>query len=126
MGGVYGEDLIPDFIFMKFRFGAWTVSAFLLAFALFPVKSFASTKEDNNRLVFYGVGIGFGAIMCDFVENKVIDISIARIAISNIRSEMKTDSTYTELPLGPVRVQSVKDGFNASVKEMSGCSLRFD
>ena len=109
---------------MKFRFGAWTVSAFLLTFALFPVNSFASTEENNNRLVFYGVGIGFGALMCDFLGNEIIDDTLARIAISNIRSEMRTDSTYTEYPLGPVRTQSVKDGFNASVKEMSGCSLR--
>ena len=75
-------------------------------------------------MTFYGVGIGFGALMCDFLENEIIDYTLARIALSNIRSEMRTESTYTEYPLGPVRTQSVKDGFNAAVKEMSGCNLR--
>ena len=75
-------------------------------------------------MIFYGVGIGFGALMCDFLENEIIDCTLARMAVSNIRSEMRTNSTYTEYPLGPVRTQSVKDGFNAAVKEMSGCNLR--
>ena len=109
---------------MKFRFSTWAVVASLLTISLFPLNSFASTEEDNNRLVFYGVGIGFGALMCDFLDNEIIDSTLARIALSNIRSEMRTDSTYTEYPLGPVRTQSVKDGFNAAVKEMSGCNLR--
>ena len=109
---------------MKFSFGAWAIAASLLTFTLFPANSFASTEEVNNRLIFYGIGIGFGALMCDFLENEIIDYTLARIALSNIRSEMRTDSTYTEYPLGPVRTQSVKDGFNASVKEMSGCNLR--
>ena len=116
--------MIPQFVVMKFRFRTWAVSAALLTFALFPVNSFASNEEDNQRLIFYGIGIGFGALMCDFVDNEIIDDTLARIAVSNIRSEMKTDITYTEYPLGPVRTQAVKDGFNASVKEMSGCSLR--
>ena len=109
---------------MKFRFSTWAVVASLFTIAFFPLNSFASTEEDNNRLTFYGVGIGFGALMCDFLENEKIDYTLARIALSNIRSEMRTDSTYTEYPLGPVRTQSVKDGFNAAVKEMSGCNLR--
>ena len=116
--------MVSHIVSMKSHLTTWAVAASLLAIALFPVNSFASTEEENNRLVFYGVGIGFGALMCDFLENEIIDKTLARIAISNIRSEMRTDSTYTEYPLGPVRTQSVKDGFNASVKEMSGCSLR--
>ena len=109
---------------MKFRFSTWAVVASLLTIALSPLNSFASIEEDNNRLIFYGVGIGLSALMCDFLENEIIDYTLARIALSNIRSEMRTESTYTEYPLGPVRTQSVKDGFNAAVKEMSGCNLR--
>ena len=109
---------------MKFRFSTWAVVASLLTISLFPLNSFASTEEDNNRFIFYGVGIGWGTILCDFLKNEIIDYTLARIALSNIRSEMRTDSTYTEYPLGPVRTQSVKDGFNAGVKEMSGCNLR--
>ena len=110
---------------MKFSFGAWAIAASLLTFTLFPANSFASTEEVNNRLIFYGIGIGFGALMCDFLENNLIDQTTADIAIANMRSDLRTDSTYTEYPLGPVRSQSVKDGFNAGVREMSGCSLRF-
>ena len=64
--------MIPQFVLMKFRFRTWAVSAALLTFALFPVNSFASNEEDNQRLIFYGIGIGFGALMCDFLDNEII------------------------------------------------------
>lgn len=81
--------------------------------------------EDRNRLIFYGVGMGFGSLMCDFVENNLIDKTTAEIAILNMRTEMKTDASYTEYKIGPIRRQAVKDGFNAAVKEMSSCRLKF-
>ena len=110
---------------MKLRLCALAFGVSLLTPALFPVSAFASTVEDRNRLIFYGVGIGFGSLMCDFVENSLIDKTTAEIAISNMRTEMKTDASYTEYKLGPIRRQAVKDGFNAAVKEMSSCRLKF-
>ena len=110
---------------MKFSLSSWAITASLLTFTVFPASSFASTEEDNNRMMFYGMGMGMGVLMCDFLLNDMIDRTMAGIYISNMRSELRTESVYTEYPLGPVRSQSVKDGFNAGVKEMSGCSLRF-
>ena len=76
-------------------------------------------------MIFYGMGIGFGALMCDFLGNDVISKTIADMAVSNMRSELKVDGPYTEPRLGPIRRQAVKDGFNAAVKETGSCSLKF-
>ena len=110
---------------MKLRFCSLALGVSLLTPALFSVSVFASTVEDRNRLIFYGIGIGFGSLMCDFVENNIMDKTTAEIAISNMRTEMKTGTSYTEYKLGTIRRQAVKDGFNAAVKEMSSCRLRF-
>lgn len=110
---------------MKLRLCSLALGFSLLTPALFPVSAVASTVDDRNRLIFYGVGIGFGSLMCDFVENGLIDKTTAEIAISNMRSEMKTDASCTEHKLGPIRRQAVKDGFNAAVKKMSSCRLKF-
>ena len=110
---------------MNFRFCAFVLAAASLVSSLQSPMAIASTEEESNRLMFYGVGIGFGALMCDFLENKILDQTMAGIVISNMRSEMKTGSSYTEYKLGPIRRQAVKDGFNASVKEMSECDLKF-
>lgn len=110
---------------MTYRLCAFAIAAASLVLPLHSSAVFASTEEDNTRMLFYGMGAGIGALMCDFLENEILDQTTARIAVSNMRSEMKTDSIYTEYLLGPIRRQAIKDGFNASVKQMSGCSLKF-
>lgn len=105
-------------------FAANTVILTLVFAAGQPPKSIASVEENNTRLVFYGVGIGMGALMCDFLESEVLNETIANIAISNMRSEFKTDSTYTDPALGPVRTAAVVDGFNEVAKEFDNCQLR--
>ena len=76
-------------------------------------------------MVFYGIGIGWGSIICDFYESQILDKTLAEVTLANIKSEMKTDATYTQGELGLIRSQAVKDGFNASVKEIKGCPFKF-
>lgn len=110
---------------MSFRFLSSAIATSLLIPVLFSTTAFASTEESNNRFVFYGVGVGMGAIICDFLENNAITDTLANLAVSNMRTEIKTDETYTEYPLGPIRAQAVKDGFNTVTKKMENCDLKF-
>ena len=110
---------------MIFRFCGFVVAAASLAASLHSSAVFAATEEENTRLIFFGMGIGWGSLMCDLLENEILDQTRANIVVSNMRAEMKTDSSYTEPPLGPIRSQSATDGFNAAAKEFSGCSLKF-
>ena len=87
--------------------------------------AFAQTEKNNTRMIFYGIGIGWGSIICDFYENQILDKTLAEVTLANIKAEMKTDATYTLGELGLIRSQAVKDGFNASVKEMKGCPFKF-
>ena len=100
-------------------------TACCLAFISFNSAAFAQTKNNNQRMVFYGIGIGWGSIICDFYENQILDKTLAEVTLANIKSEMKTDPTYTQGELGLIRSQAVKDGFNASVKEIKGCPFKF-
>ena len=111
-------------LFIARNFYTLAFAACCLASISFNSAAFARTEKNNTRMVFYGIGLGWGSIICDFYENQILDKTLAEMTLANIKSEMKTDARYTQGELGLIRSQAVKDGFNASVKEMKGCPFK--
>lgn len=111
--------------FEAFRLHTLAVAACCLAPFSHTNAAFAKTEQNNNRMVFYGVGIGWGSLICDFHENQILNKTAAEVTIENIKSGMKSDNTYTQGEIGLIRSQAVKDGFNASAKAAGNCPFKF-
>ena len=111
--------------FAALRLYALAVAACFLGAFVHINAAAAQTEQNNNRMVFYGVGIGWGSLICDFHENKILNRTAAEVAIENIKSGMKNDSTYSQGEIGLIRGQAVKDGFNASARAAENCPFKF-
>ena len=107
------------------NFCALAFAAYCLSSVFLNNAAYAQAEKNNTRMIFYGIGIGWGSLICNFYESQILDRTLAKETLDNIKSEMKTDATYTQGELGLIRSQAVKDGFNASVKEMKGCPFKF-
>ena len=83
----------------------------------------ASTAEENMRLVYYGMGSGMSLTLCELHMKGHISSTLGNIFASNFRKDFAKETANEEF--SSTITQSFRDGFNAGVKEMGDCALRY-
>ena len=83
----------------------------------------ASSEEHNQRLLHYGMGGGIAITLCDLLENEQISNTIANVFVSNLSSSYSQEVDGDRFEY--LKIQSIKDGFNAGAEEVPGCALRY-
>ena len=106
---------------MVSHFYAFAIATSVLAQVINSSVVKASTEEDSQRLVHYGMGWGVAITLCDLVENDAISKTGGDLFVSNFRGGF--ENQIDNQPMEYLRKQSVKDGFNDGVKQVPGCSL---
>ena len=108
---------------MPYRYCAFVLSASLLAPFVYSSVANASSEENNHRLLNYGMGGGVAVTLCDLVENKQISNTVANLFVSNFAISYSQEIDGDRFK--SIKIQSMKDGFNAGAGQIPGCTLKY-